>query len=75
MKQPHFIKYGKRQAATGSQSTGPQPTASTAGEPASESGEVVIRADAIFLGSSYPRRLRVVCFESPAIGLGRIPGR
>lgn len=64
MKQPHFIKYGKRQAAT------PQTTLPAA-ETDGESGEVVIRADAIFLGSSYPRRLRVVCFENPAMGVGR----
>ncbi|HEY5315680.1 MAG TPA: hypothetical protein VIK18_24330 [Pirellulales bacterium] len=65
MKQPHFIKYGKRRPA------GPQPTPPTAAETDSETGEVVIRADAIFLGSSYPRRLRVVCFESSALALGR----
>ena len=62
MKQPHFIKYGKRQR--GRPSRQPLPAAETD----SESGEVVIRADAIFLGSSYPRRLRVVCFENPPWG-------
>jgi len=30
-----------------------------------QNGEIVIRAYRIFLGSSYPRRLRVVCFENP----------
>ena len=37
-----------------------------------DQGEVVIRADAVFLGAGYPRRLRVVCFEHPA---GKSPTR
>ncbi|HWC90078.1 MAG TPA: hypothetical protein VG433_10495 [Pirellulales bacterium] len=69
MKQPHFIKYGKRQPASN------QPILPAAAEADGDSGEVVIRADAIFLGSSYPRRLRVVCFESPALGLARFTNR
>jgi hypothetical protein len=65
MKQPHFIKYAKRQPRS-------EPTLDDASsESGDDSGEVVIRADMIFLGSSYPRRLRVVCFENPAMGLGR----
>ncbi|HEX4149057.1 MAG TPA: hypothetical protein VHY20_08720 [Pirellulales bacterium] len=65
MKQPHFIKYAKRQSPAA------QADSDESAEASGDSGEVVIRADMIFLGSSYPRRLRVVCFENPNMGLGR----
>ena len=69
MKQPHFIKFAKRQPQSA------QPVADVAAEPSGDTGEVVIRADMIFLGSSYPRRLRVVCFEDPNMGLGRFTAK
>ena len=31
-----------------------------------EAGEIVIRVDRIFLGSSDTHRLRVVCYENPS---------
>lgn len=69
MRQPHFMKY----AQSREQRKGAASQASA--EPDGDQGEVVIRADAIFLGSSYPHRLRVVCFEGPAIGLNRFTAR
>ena len=63
MRPPHFRKLSKR--AKGSVApSGAETARETATE--HEAQEVVIRADRIFLGSSYPHRLRVVCFESPS---------
>ena len=62
MRPPHFRKLAGRRSANEA-----VPAASSApGEEKDEQGEVVIYADQVFLGSSYPRRLRVVCFENPS---------
>jgi hypothetical protein len=63
MRPPHFRKLSKR-AKRSVPPSGPKIGGETGAE--HQSGEVVIRADRIFLGSSYPHRLRVVCFESPS---------
>jgi hypothetical protein len=61
MRQPHFRKFRRG---------GPKDPPPTSGEGLAQKeklvdGEVVIRANMVFLGSAYPRRLRVVCFEDP----------
>ena len=63
MRPPHFRKLSKR-AKGAVPPSGDEVAKKT--DDQREGGEVVIRADRIFLGSSYPRRLRVVCFENPA---------
>ena len=61
MRPPHFRKLAGRRPAKAAASATDNTT-----DDKGEQGEVVIYADQVFLGSSYPRRLRVVCFENPS---------
>lgn len=59
MRPPHFRKRRQDVPATPASDAAD----ASAGD---ESKEIVIRANMVFLGSTYPRRLRVVCFENPS---------
>lgn len=63
MKSPHFRKFSK-----GAKDSVPQVGSEVAAQSYAEdeAGEIVIRADRIFLGSSDAHRLRVVCYETPS---------
>ena len=63
MRPPHFRKLPKVSDSKKAAKPGAK-NETVANE--GEDGEVVIRANMVFLGSSVPHRLRVVCFEDPS---------